>query len=212
MQIFITDIHDINDLLSNLDSIFGHLDSTLLNILSILGIIGIILTAVFSILTYLLTGLGLFNMARKTHHPCPWLAWIPFVNNYVEFTIPKKPYTPLIFKKEFKNRTHGFILWLCALHLFYLVPTILGMLTPIPIIGPIFGTLATIITTFYAVIHLILKICILYPMFRDLYGVFLNAEKAKAYSIVSVICSFVFPFGVSILELIASRKPVLKNC
>lgn len=211
MQTVITDIHDINDLLRNLDSIFGHLDSTLLSVLSILGIIGIILTTVFSILTYILTGLGLFNMARKTQHPCPWLAWIPFINNYVEFTIPRKSYTPLIIKKEFKNRTHAFILWLCALHLFYLVPTILGMMAPIPVLGTILGFLATIISTFYVPIHLILKICILYPMFRDLYGVFLPEEKAKAYSIGSVICSFVFPFGVSILELIVSRKPVLNN-
>ncbi|MBP5528460.1 MAG: hypothetical protein J6X80_00255 [Lachnospiraceae bacterium] len=41
------------------------------------------------IVSYLLPAIALFNMANKAGHPYPWLAFIPFAQTYLEFTLPK---------------------------------------------------------------------------------------------------------------------------
>ena len=44
------------------------------------------------IISYLLPAIALFNMANKAGHPYPWLAFIPFAQTYLEFTLPKKQF------------------------------------------------------------------------------------------------------------------------
>ena len=44
------------------------------------------------LISYLLPSIALFNMANKAGHPYPWLAFIPFAQTYLEFTLPKKQF------------------------------------------------------------------------------------------------------------------------
>jgi len=44
------------------------------------------------IISYLLPAIALFNMANKAGHPHPWIAFIPFAQTYLEFTLPKKQF------------------------------------------------------------------------------------------------------------------------
>ena len=44
------------------------------------------------LISYLLPAIALFNMANKAGHPYPWLAFIPFAQTYLEFTLPKKQF------------------------------------------------------------------------------------------------------------------------
>ena len=65
--------------------------STLLSYSFVIAIasIGGVLTFVIS---YLIPAIALFNMANKAGHPYPWLAFIPFAQTYLEFTLPKKQF------------------------------------------------------------------------------------------------------------------------
>lgn len=78
-------------------------------LIMVIAIIGIML--LLSIAVYVLQAVALYKMANKLGHQYPWMAWIPYANTYLLFTLPDKKLKVLAFNKEV-DRSTGFWIWL----------------------------------------------------------------------------------------------------
>ena len=67
-------------------------------LIMVIAIIGIML--LLSIAVYVLQAVPLYKMAKKLGHQYPWMAWIPFANTYLMFTLPDKQLRILAFNKD----------------------------------------------------------------------------------------------------------------
>lgn len=145
-----------------------------------------------SILIYVLRSVALYKMAKKMGHPSPWLAWIPYANTYLMFVLPEKPLKVLAINTELKARSTGFFIWL-AITLGSSVVT--GILSMIPFIG-------TILVSILPLLEMVALIFLLYPMYYDLFSLFVEDTQAKVFAIVGMLV----PITMIIFLLIASSK------
>lgn len=158
-------------------------------LIMVIAIIGIML--LLSIGVYVLQAVPLYKMAKKLGHQYPWMAWIPFANTYLMFTLPDKQLRILAFNKDI-DRVTGFWIWL-ALNLGGTV--IQGIVSVIPVIG-------TLIATLLPFAILVANIFITYAMYKDLYEMFVDESQATPFAIVSMIV----PITVVVFLWIASSK------
>lgn len=158
-------------------------------LIMVIAIIGIML--LLSIAVYVLQAVALYKMANKLGHQYPWMAWIPYANTYLLFTLPDKKLKVLAFNKEV-DRSTGFWIWL-ALNLGGTV--IQGIVSVIPVIG-------TFIATLLPFAILVANIFITYAMYKDLYEMFVDESQATPFAIVSIIV----PITSVVFLLIASSK------
>lgn len=158
-------------------------------LIMVIAIIGIML--LLSIAVYVLQAVALYKMANKLGHQYPWMAWIPFANTYLMFTLPDKQLRILAFNKDI-DRVTGFWIWL-ALNLGGTV--IQGTVSVIPVIG-------TLIATLLPFAILVANIFITYAMYKDLYEMFVDESQATPFAIVSMIV----PITVVVFLWIASSK------
>lgn len=158
-------------------------------LIMVIAIIGIML--LLSIAVYVLQAVALYKMANKLGHQYPWMAWIPFANTYLMFTLPDKQLRILAFNKDI-DRVTGFWIWL-ALNLGGTV--IQGIVSVIPVIG-------TLIATLLPFAILVANIFITYAMYKDLYEMFVDESQATPFAIVSMIV----PITSVVFLLIASSK------
>ena len=158
-------------------------------LIMVIAIIGIML--LLSIAVYVLQAVPLYKMAKKLGNQYPWMAWIPFANTYLMFTLPDKQLRILAFNKDI-DRVTGFWIWL-ALNLGGTV--IQGIVSVIPVIG-------TLIATLLPFAILVANIFITYAMYKDLYEMFVDESQATPFAIVSMIA----PITVVVFLWIASSK------
>ena len=158
----------------------------------VIAIIGIML--LLSIAVYVLQAVALYKMANKLGHQYPWMAWIPYANTYLMFTLPDKKLKVLAFNKEV-DRTTGFWIWLAITLGGSVIQGIFSAFTVIPVIGPIIVSLVPIAI-------MVARIFITYSAYKDLYEMFVDESQATPFAIVSIIV----PITSVVFLLIASSK------
>ena len=158
----------------------------------VIAIIGIML--LLSIAVYVLQAVALYKMANKLGHQYPWMAWIPYANTYLLFTLPDKKLKVLAFNKEV-DRTTGFWIWLAITLGGSVIQGIFSAFTVIPVIGPIIVSLVPIAI-------MVARIFISYSAYKDLYEMFVDESQATPFAIVSIIV----PITSVVFLLIASSK------
>lgn len=145
----------------------------------------------FAIAAYVLQSLALYKMAKKMGHESPWLAWIPYANTYLMFVLPEKPYSVLAINTVMERST-AFMVWLGLSVGSGVITTILSF---IPLIG-------TMIASFVPLLIRIALIFILYPMYKDLFSLFVDDSQATVFAIVGILV----PITMIVFLLIASAK------
>lgn len=161
-------------------------------LIMVIAIIGIML--LLSIAVYVLQAVALYKMANKLGHQYPWMAWIPYANTYLLFTLPDKKLKVLAFNKEV-DRTTGFWIWLAITLGGSVIQGIFSAFTVIPVIGPIIVSLVPIAI-------MVARIFISYSAYKDLYEMFVDESQATPFAIVSIIV----PITSVVFLLIASSK------
>lgn len=161
-------------------------------LIMVIAIIGIML--LLSIAVYVLQAVALYKMANKLGHQYPWMAWIPYANTYLLFTLPDKKLKVLAFNKEV-DRSTGFWIWLAITLGGSVIQGIFSAFTVIPVIGPIIVSLVPIAI-------MVARIFIIYPAYKDLYEMFVDESQATPFAIVSIIV----PITSVVFLLIASSK------
>ena len=158
----------------------------------VIAIIGIML--LLSIAVYVLQAVALYKMANKLGHQYPWMAWIPYANTYLLFTLPDKKLKVLAFNKEV-DRSTGFWIWLAITLGGSVIQGIFSAFTVIPVIGPIIVSLVPIAI-------MVARIFITYSASKDLYEMFVDESQSTPFAIVSIIV----PITSVVFLLIASSK------
>ena len=161
-------------------------------LIMVIAIIGIML--LLSIAVYVLQAVALYKMANKLGHQYPWMAWIPYANTYLLFTLPDKKLKVLAFNKEV-DRTTGFWIWLAITLGGSVIQGIFSAFTVIQVIGPIIVSLVPIAI-------MVARIFISYSAYKDLYEMFVDESQATPFAIVSIIV----PITSVVFLLIASSK------
>lgn len=161
-------------------------------LIMVIAIIGIML--LLSIAVYVLQAVALYKMANKLGHQYPWMAWIPYANTYLLFTLPDKKLKVLAFNKEV-DRSTGFWIWLAITLGGSVIQGIFSVFTVVPVIGPIIVSLVPIAI-------MVARIFITYSAYKDLYEMFVDESQATPFAIVSMIV----PITVVVFLWIASSK------
>lgn len=147
-----------------------------------------------AIAVYVLQAIALYKMATKLGHQYPWMAWIPYANTYLLFTLPDKKLKVLAFNKEV-DRSTGFWIWLAITLGGGIIQGIFSAFTVIPVIGPIIVSLVPIAI-------MVARIFITYSAYKDLYDMFVDESQATPFAIVSIIV----PITSVVFLLIAAGK------
>lgn len=141
---------------------------------------------------YVLRSIALYKMAKKLGHPSPWLAWIPYASTYLMFVLPEKPLKILALNTKLQARSTGFFIWLI---LTLGSGIIEGIIMMIPFVG-------TMIAGVLPLLEAVALIFLLYPMYYDLFSIFVEDTQAKVFAIIGMIVSPV----LTIFLLVASGK------
>lgn len=149
-----------------------------------------------AIAVYVLQAIALYKMATKLGHQYPWMAWIPYANTYLLFTLPDKKLKVLAFNKEV-DRSTGFWIWLAITLGGGIIQGIFSVFTVIPVIGPIIVSLVPIAI-------MVARIFITYSAYKDLYDMFVDESQATPFAIVSIIVPIT---SVVFLLIAASKNP-----
>lgn len=158
------------------------------------ALIMVIAMLLLSIAVYVLQAVALYKMANKLGHQYPWMAWIPYANTYLLFTLPDKKLKVLAFNKEV-DRSTGFWIWLAITLGGGVIQGIFSVFTVVPVIGPIIVSLVPIAI-------MVARIFITYSAYKDLYEMFVDESQATPFAIVSIIV----PITSVVFLLIASSK------
>ena len=145
-----------------------------------------------SLTFYVLRSVGLYKMAKKMGHPSPWLAWIPYANTYLMFVLPEKPLRVLAINTELKQRSTGFFIWLAITLGSGVIASIISM---IPFVGALVVSILPLLET-------VALIFLLYPMYYDLFSLFVEDSQAKVFAIIGMLVAPV----LAIFLLVASSK------
>lgn len=155
-----------------------------------LVVLGIILLLVIGF--YVLRSIALYKMAKKLEHPNPWLAWIPYASTFLMFVLPEKPFTVLAVNTKLKDRSIAFFIWLAITLGSGIIESVVFM---IPFIG-------TLIAAFLPLLEAIILIFLLYPMYYDLFSLFVEDSQATIFAVIGMLIAPV----ATIFLLIASGK------
>lgn len=161
--------------------------------------IGVLIRIIIGILfipfliLYILGAVGLYRMARKLGYGSPWLAWIPIANLYLMFMLPGGSFRVLAVNKVIEKRENAFWIFVGGA----IAKKILQTISFVP--G---GRLFFFFGDAIDLVWLIFAIFFLYPLYKDLFGLFETEGKAKAFAIWSLILPFLLP----IFLLAASSK------
>ncbi|MCR4649834.1 MAG: hypothetical protein K5776_12235 [Lachnospiraceae bacterium] len=154
-------------------------------IVFVVPIIAAIVGVIVSIIEYLLPAIALFKMARKAGYKYPWMAFIPIVQTYLEFVLPRREFN-VIFKT--KNRS---VMGIIAIALSYFGSAVVVALNAVPPLGQILDPLLPFVL--YA---------LGWRKKYDMIRTFGTKELAIPISILSII----FPFLYTITLLFLMNK------
>ncbi len=177
---------------------YGNSDiEDILSSTAMLTIIFVIFSIAFLVIAaiYVLNGIGLYRMAKKVGHDKAWLAWIPFANVWLMFTLPDSEYRVLAINKVIDRSTAFWIYIAISLG----GNIVVSALSVIPFIG-------WILTLVSPLVVLLVYIFMMFPVYKSLYAMFLPEASAQNYAIASIICAYLMPIVTPILMLIVSGK------
>lgn len=155
--------------------------------------------ALFALAVYIFSCIGLYRMAKKLECDKAWMAWIPFANTWLMFNLPRNEYRVLALNKVIENRTNAFLIHLAIQ---YGTNTVIGILSAIPIIGYLVAAISPLVGIAVTVAYIFM----IFPVYKDLYKMFLPDNTAQTYAIVSIVCHFLVPIVPAILMFVASGK------
>lgn len=184
---------------------YGNFDiEDFLSSTAVLTMFIVIFSIVFLVLAgiYVLNSIGLYRMAKKVGNDKPWLAWIPFANMWLMFTLPDSEYRVLAINKVIADRSNAFWIFMAIQ---YGTSIVISMLSAFPFIGWIFALLSP----FVGVATMLVYIFMMFPVYKSLYAMFLPESSAQNYAIASIICAYLVPIVPPILMLIVSGKEPL---
>lgn len=184
---------DLQSIDSILESIFGIGSLSVAGITAFLtgaGLFITIITAVVgflgSIAYYLLQSIPLFIMARKAGHPHPWMAFFPYANDFLTFSLPAREFNLLNIIKTKRRDVMALIyiiLIICGTTI--VLPLIVTVTAAIPVIGPIFSS-------FGGIILLVVINLFKWRMYYDLLMTFGQKNNALWVSIISLFVPWLF--------------------
>lgn len=148
-----------------------------------------IIIGVEQLAIHIVKAIGLYRMAKNVGHDKPWLAWIPFANAYVMFTIPQKPLKMLAFNKIFENRKTPF--WID-----FVITILCTILLPVMLVIPPLMYIASPL--------LMISVFLCYPMYQDLYECYFEPRQAKICAVLSTIVAYA---PIVIFFIAARREP-----
>ena len=152
-------------------------------------ICGICLLLIF-LQEYLFPAIALFNMARRAGYPHPWFAFLPFLQTYLEFELPKKEYRVFFIRLSAKQRYIIAIIDIAAASVSFAASE---LFTLIPFIG-----------WFLGISVLVFLIAFRYRKMYDLIRTYTDRNKAVVISVFSLFVPMVY--AISLLVLM-NREP-----
>lgn len=156
-------------------------------------ILGIFLIPI--IVLHILASVGLYRMAKKMNYGSPWMAWIPLANLYLMFILPRKPFQVLAVNKRIEKRENAFWIFFAVAMARKAIHAVLALPG---------GRLFFLFDDAVDIGWLVFLIFFLYPLYRDLFGLFETEKKAGAFAVWSLILPFLLPI---FLLIVASKNP-----
>lgn len=181
---------------------YGNSDvEDLLSSTAILTMFIVIFSIVFLLAVgiYILHSIGLYRMAKKVGNDKPWLAWIPFANMWLMFTLPDSEYRVLAINKVIDDRSNAFWIFMAIQ---YGASIVISVLSALPFVGWIFALISPLLSIAVMVAYVFM----MFPVYKSLYEMFLPESSAQNYAIASIICNYLLPIVTPILILIVSGK------
>ena len=183
--------------MDDLGEVFATIFSSAVLVTVVIVVFAII--ALFALAVYIFSCIGLYRMAKKLECDKAWMAWIPFANTWLMFNLPRNEYRVLALNKVIENRTNAFLIHLAIQ---YGTNTVIGILSAIPIIGYLVAAISPLVGIAVTVAYIFM----IFPVYKDLYKMFLPDNTAQTYAIVSIVCHFLVPIVPAILMFVASGK------
>ena len=131
----------ISEILFVLPELLGIASGAVAFIISaIVAVIGFL----FTLIEFILPAIALFKMARKAGYKYPWLAFIPIVQTYLEYVLPRKEFN-LLFKTKKRN-----VVAIADIILTYFGTTIIVILNIVPALGQLLDVLLPVVLILFA--------------------------------------------------------------
>ena len=139
---------------------------------------------------YLLPAIALYKMAKSAGFPRPWFAFIPFLQTYLEYVLPKRDFKVFFVKTQPSQRYIVAIIAICASTLGFLYHPVFAL---IPILGWLAGLFSIVVLLGF---H-----------WRKMYDLMVTFSQKKVALPISVVSMFV-PLVYTIALLIyMNREP-----
>ena len=188
-----SEIGNVEDILASLENSSGSVFGIVSSLAGIVGILGSAAIAVISItlaiigfiwmiITYLIPAIALFVMARRAGYKNAWFAFIPFLQTYLEYMLPKREFKVLFLKFPTEKRQ---VIALIAILASVFGTAVIGMLNVVPAVGQILDIALAVF----------LYACAWRKMY-DMLCTFGNKEAALPVSVFSLILPIVYAIAL----------------
>ena len=144
------------------------------------AIIGAVVSAVLSVLRWLLEAYPTYQLAKKVGYAHAYLAWVPIFGSYCRLYVlaamPGDRPFDFLGKWKMKSRTMAF--WLYLAILFFgntIITTVIGILNVVPIIGQVIGSFASLLYLLPWAITCVAE----YVFLKDVLDLFKEDEKSN---------------------------------
>ena len=170
---------DLLGIFGSLAGIVGILGSA---VMAVIGIVAAVVVFFWMLLTYILPAIALFVMARKAGYKNAWFAFIPFLQTYLEYVLPKKEFKALFLKFAPDKRQ---VIAIIAIIASVAGTAVIGMLNVVPWVGQLLDLCLAVF----------LYACAWRKMY-DLMVTFGNKEAALPISVVSLFLPIVYTIAL----------------
>jgi hypothetical protein len=215
LPVLLTSFDDAMEVLDNVDQVVTHADSisngtagffegiaafftAILAMLTtggaivtaIVGAIATVIALLIPLVEYLLPAIALFKMARKAGYKNAWFAFIPFLQTYLEFVIPRKQFNLLGIIKTYKREITA-IVYIC---MSIFGTTISAGLQGIPVAGQFLGL------CFYVLMQ-----AFVYCKVYDLFITYGSKEKAIIIALLNVLIPGNLIYTIGLLTIMGKE-------
>ena len=145
------------------------------------AIIGLIL---YILREYLLPAIALYRMASRAGHPRPWFAFVPFLQTYLEYTLPKREFHVFFIRANNRQRFIFAIIEMAAPVIGF-AKTYINM---IPYVGIFLGLILTVFLVAFG-----------WRKMYDLIGTYASRKTALAVSVIGIFIPWVYTVALLVL-------------
>ena len=163
-------------------------------VMAVTVIVAVICLVHWFLREYLLPAIALYRMAKKAGYRYAFFAFIPFMQTYLEYVLPKKEFRLFFIRAPFEMR---YIVAIVTIILSTAGVAVDGLFDFIPVVG---GVIAALAGSFLAV-------CLVGSKWRKMYDLIRTYDTKKAALFISIFGSFV-PLVYTIALLVyMNREP-----